>query len=170
MMSSTLRRGFSDEIGSWKIIFIRVRVRAEVVARQLRHVLALEHHPPDCSARGNCMIALPVVDLPQPDSPTSPRVSPSFTSRLTSDTACTLQPGTTDRKLDDEILDAQQRVAFRPQMRVATAGHLCGSLAAPSLAPLRPHSYTTPVDRTSPTRRTGNPVAVSPTARLRSNA
>ena len=27
MMSSTLRRGFSDEIGSWKIIFIRVRVR-----------------------------------------------------------------------------------------------------------------------------------------------
>ena len=26
MMSSTLRRGFSDEIGSWKIIFMRVRV------------------------------------------------------------------------------------------------------------------------------------------------
>src|SRR5690606_30373012 len=42
--------------------------------------------------RGSCMMARPVVDLPQPDSPTSPRVSPSSTSRLTPDTAWTLSP------------------------------------------------------------------------------
>src|SRR5262245_22389902 len=38
------------------------------------------------------MSARPVVDLPQPDSPTSPSVSPLRTSRLTSDTAWTLSP------------------------------------------------------------------------------
>ena len=37
-------------------------------------------------------MALPVVDFPQPDSPTRPRVSPSFTSRLTLDTAWTFNP------------------------------------------------------------------------------
>ena len=43
MMSSTLRRGFSDEIGSWKIIFMRVRVRRSSSPEQLRHVVAFEH-------------------------------------------------------------------------------------------------------------------------------
>src|SRR5690242_6139481 len=38
------------------------------------------------------MSARPVVDLPQPDSPTSPSVSPSRTSMLTSVTALTLSP------------------------------------------------------------------------------
>ena len=46
MMSSTLRRGLSDEIGSWKIIFMRVRVLAQVVAVELRHVGAVEHDLP----------------------------------------------------------------------------------------------------------------------------
>ncbi len=34
-MSPTLRRGFSDEIGSWKIICIRGRTPAQLVAVQL---------------------------------------------------------------------------------------------------------------------------------------
>ena len=38
------------------------------------------------------MIARPVVDLPQPDSPTSPSVSPRRTSRLMPDTALTTRP------------------------------------------------------------------------------
>src|SRR5690554_1567761 len=37
-------------------------------------------------------MALPVVDLPQPDSPTNPRVSPGRASRLTSETAWTFLP------------------------------------------------------------------------------
>src|SRR5712672_693018 len=36
------------------------------------------------------MIALPRVDLPQPDSPTSPTVSPASRSKLTSSTARTV--------------------------------------------------------------------------------
>src|SRR5690606_9166589 len=36
------------------------------------------------------MMARPTVDLPQPDSPTKPRVSPRATSKLTSETACTV--------------------------------------------------------------------------------
>ena len=63
--------------------------------------------------RGSCMIARPVVDLPQPDSPTSPSVSPGSTSRLMSETALTLSPVRPDRELDDEVLDAQQGLALR---------------------------------------------------------
>ena len=45
MMSSTLRRGFSDEIGSWKIICMRVRTLAQLLARELGEVGAVEHAP-----------------------------------------------------------------------------------------------------------------------------
>ena len=38
------------------------------------------------------MMARPVVDLPQPDSPTRPSVSPGSTSRLMPDTALTFSP------------------------------------------------------------------------------
>ncbi len=34
-------------------------------------------------------ISLPIVVLPQPDSPTSPNVSPALTVKETSETACT---------------------------------------------------------------------------------
>ena len=57
---------------------------------------------------GSCMIARPVVDLPQPDSPTRPSVSPSRTSRLMPETAWTVAAAD-GRELDDEVLDAQQR-------------------------------------------------------------
>ena len=43
---------------------------------------------PDVGA-GSWMMALPVVDFPHPDSPTSPRVSPLRMSIDTPDTACT---------------------------------------------------------------------------------
>ena len=56
------------------------------------------------------MIARPVVLLPHPDSPTSPRVSPRRTSRLMPDTALTTRAGATDGELDHEILDPQQDV------------------------------------------------------------
>ena len=69
------------------------------------------------------MIALPVVDLPQPDSPTSPSVSPGFTSRLTFGDGVDLQPGAADGELDDEILDAQQRLLGRAEMCGTGTGH-----------------------------------------------
>ncbi len=56
----------------------------------------------------------PVVDLPQPDSPTSASVSPASTSKLTPSTACTIPARTAeeaapDRKVLDQRVDAQQR-------------------------------------------------------------
>ena len=83
-----VRRGLSDEIGSWKIIWSFGRV-----ARRASPLSAVRFVPskvtdPEVGA-GSCMIALPVVDLPQPDSPTSPNVSPSATSKLMFDTAWT---------------------------------------------------------------------------------
>ena len=90
---------------------------------QLGEVGAVEEHLARVG-RGSCMRARPVVDLPQPDSPTSPRVSPCRTSRLTSETAWTLRPVAPDRELDDEVLDPQERC--RPggaQVRGAAAGH-----------------------------------------------
>ena len=69
------------------------------------------------------MIARPVVDLPQPDSPTRPRVSPCSTSRLMPETALHLQARVADRELDDEVLDPQQRVVGVAEVGGAGAGH-----------------------------------------------
>ncbi len=90
-MSRTLRRGFSEEIGSWKIICMRVR--ASRIASPDNWVSSLPSNriEPDVG-RGSCMMARPVVDLPQPLSPTMPRVSPLRTSKLMPDTALTLRP------------------------------------------------------------------------------
>ena len=57
--------------------------------------------------------SLPSVVLPQPDSPTSPSVSPSSTCSVTSDTALTeatlrLQHAGGDRVLADRVLDLEQ--------------------------------------------------------------
>ena len=59
------------------------------------------------------MMALAVVDLPQPDSPTSPSVSPRATSKLTPDTACTVPAPQPERHV--EVLDGQDDVVARPQ-------------------------------------------------------
>ena len=66
-------------------------------------------------------MARPVVDLPQPDSPTSPSVSPSRTSRLIPDTACTMPP--CGLELHDEILDAQEDVVGVTEVGGPGAGH-----------------------------------------------
>ena len=90
-MSRTLRRGFSDEIGSWKIIWMLVRtVRMSSPWRDVSSCPPKLIDP--LVGRGSCMMARPVVDLPQPDSPTRPMVSPGSTSRLMPETALTLSP------------------------------------------------------------------------------
>src|SRR5258707_11440849 len=50
--------------------------------------LPLNHTSPEVGSMSRRM-QRPVVDLPQPDSPTSPRVSPASSSKLTPLTACT---------------------------------------------------------------------------------
>jgi hypothetical protein len=85
----TVMRGLSEENGSWKTIWMRVRKRF----RSRRSA------PARRSARGSWKITWPesavtprmssllTVVLPQPLSPTSPRHSPRLMSKLTSSTA-----------------------------------------------------------------------------------
>ena len=118
-ISRTLRRGLSDEIGSWKIICMRVRASRIASPCMRGELLALEAAPSRDVGRGSCMMARPVVLLPQPDSPTRPSVSPVSTSRLMPLTALHLEAGAADGELDDEVLDAQQR------RRASRAGGRC---------------------------------------------
>ena len=88
MMLATLMRGFNEEYGSWKIICMRRRK-----ARSLRPLTSLRTVPSKVTVpsvgRYSCRIARPVVDLPQPDSPTRPSVSPSRTKNEIPSTAFT---------------------------------------------------------------------------------
>ena len=79
-LSPTVIRGSSEEYGSWKTICSgrgRPRVGTGAPSRRIR--------PPVSGARPTAARAS--VDLPEPDSPTSPTTVPSGTVRLTPSTA-----------------------------------------------------------------------------------
>ena len=84
----TVRRGFSDEYGSWKIICISRR--SGLTSPALRVAISLPSNviEPDVGSSSRSS-SRAVVDLPQPDSPTSPNVSPRLTSNEMPSTACT---------------------------------------------------------------------------------
>ena len=90
-MSRTLRRGFREEIGSWKIIWILVRASRIASPDNAVRLVPSKTIEPDVGL-GSCIMARPVVLLPQPDSPTMPRVSPLRTSNEIPLTAFTLRP------------------------------------------------------------------------------
>ena len=88
MIVPTVLRGLSDENGSWKIICICRRngficLRFRPTSSEPSNFM----EPLVGSRRRNTL--RPVVDLPQPDSPTKPRVSPWNTSNETPSTAFT---------------------------------------------------------------------------------
>ena len=88
MIVPTVLRGFSDEYGSWKIICISRRRALSssplivAISRPANVIEPLVGSVSRSSSRA-------VVDLPQPDSPTSPSVSPRRTSKETPSTALT---------------------------------------------------------------------------------
>ena len=87
-MKPTRFRGFSDAYGSWKIIIIsrlmgRISERDSPVMSCPSNVIV---PPVGSSSR---MMHRAIVDLPHPDSPTTPSVSPRLTLKLTSSTALT---------------------------------------------------------------------------------
>jgi hypothetical protein len=86
MIEPTVIRGLSDAYGSWKMICISLRS-----ARSDRLSSVVTFRPwnvtsPDVGSISR-RIVRPVVDFPQPDSPTSPSVSPAMMSNETSSTA-----------------------------------------------------------------------------------
>src|SRR5512137_693456 len=88
MTRSTVRRGLSEPNGSWKTICMwrrRRRIRSGARARMFS---PWNQTSPEVGSMRRKMLN-PVVVLPQPDSPTSPRVSFSPRLKETSSTACT---------------------------------------------------------------------------------
>src|SRR5690349_21003999 len=86
MIEPTVLRGFSDEYGSWKIICISRRrsFRARVLRWAISSPLNLIEPEVGAMSRNSSRA---VVDLPQPDSPTRPSVSPRRTSNEMPSTA-----------------------------------------------------------------------------------
>jgi hypothetical protein len=74
-MVPTVCRGFSDENGSWKIICMSRRSGRSRPCRMcvMSWPSKMTDPPVGSSSR---VISRPAVDLPHPDSPTSPSVSP----------------------------------------------------------------------------------------------
>ena len=84
--------GFSDENGSWKMIcrsFLFFRICS--LFSLFRSSPSNSTSPPVGSI--NRRIARPVVDFPQPDSPTTPSVWPLLIVKVTSSTACSIPLG-----------------------------------------------------------------------------
>src|SRR6478609_3610759 len=87
-MSPTVMRGLSEEYGSWNTIWMLRRIRRRSLP------LAVTMSWPSNSAEPPVGFSSPqsrraTVDLPQPDSPTSPSVSPGYRSKETPSTALT---------------------------------------------------------------------------------
>lgn len=88
MMSPTVMRGFSEVYGSWKTIWMLRRTVFIDLAESLVMSSPLNVIRPDVGS-SRCTSIFATVDLPQPDSPTMPSVSPAARSNETPSTAFT---------------------------------------------------------------------------------
>ena len=123
-MSRTLRRGFSDEIGSWKIICICGRSLRTSSPVERGDLLSVED---DAAARrvgqlhdrstGRRLAAARLAD--EPERLARQHVEADARDRVHP------QAGVAERELDDELLDAQEGVGGVAEVGGAGAGHLC---------------------------------------------
>src|SRR6185436_1942892 len=81
-------RGFSDEYGSCSTIWMLRRTALNALPDSWAMSSPWNRIWPAVGSSRR-ISSLAVVDLPQPDSPTSPRVSPLYSNRSTPSTACT---------------------------------------------------------------------------------
>ena len=84
----TFMRGLSEANGSWKIICMRLRCSRNSPWPSLSTSTPSSSTEPESGSTSRST-ERPVVDLPQPDSPTSASVSPAFRLKETFSTACT---------------------------------------------------------------------------------
>ncbi len=89
MADPIVMRGSSDAYGSWKTICISRRS-----PRSCSFLSVVSSVPRNLTEPAvgtiSCRTQRPTVDLPEPDSPTRPRVWPAPIENDTSDTACTV--------------------------------------------------------------------------------
>ena len=121
-MSVTRRRGLSDEIGSWKIIWTCVRSVRRSLRLSVGQLRVAEADRVPTSACSTCTMARPVVDFPQPDSPDQAEgLSRRACVKLTPATAWTVVLPFWN--VDVEVFDrAASGVRCRPRVRGAVPG------------------------------------------------
>ena len=107
--------GFSVRIGSWKIIAMRLPRSCRICSSEslVRSRPANTMRPPTMRAGGSTsrMIEWPVIDLPEPDSPSRPSTSPRPSMKLTSSTAFDHAP--CGKAMRTQAVDLQQRLGHR---------------------------------------------------------
>ena len=84
----TVRRGLSERYGSWNTICTRLRCGRSARAESFATSAPSIRIAPPLGSISRAMQRA-TVDLPEPDSPTMPSVSPRRTCRFTSFAACT---------------------------------------------------------------------------------
>src|SRR5207244_9560289 len=87
-ISPTDMRGFSEPYGSWKMICTSRRISFNSFLFALKMLRPSRNASPDVGGISRKIVRA-TVDLPEPDSPIRPRVSPCLMSKLTSSTALT---------------------------------------------------------------------------------
>ena len=114
-------RGFSELCGSWKTNWTRLRRRANAPpAPGPVSVSPNRRTVPEVAGIRPTSIR-PVVDLPEPDSPTRPSVSPRAMSKSTRRTACRRRAGWPTRRFSAKVL---------VRSRTATIGSASGAASA----------------------------------------
>ena len=115
MMSLTGIRGLSEPTGSWKMICIRRRSLLQLVAVQGVRSVAAEVDRARGRSLAGAGASCPSVVLPQPDSPTRPRTSPSLDREAdavdgphVADVAA--QDAAVDREVLAQALDPDERI------------------------------------------------------------
>ena len=138
-MSNSVMRGFKDEKGSWKIICISRRIARSsepwrVAMSTTRPACVRKRTWPEVGSIA-LITHLAVVVLPQPVSPTMPRVSPSSTWKLTPSTGLHLAADApyqapAEREELAEVFDLQQRLVSG----LALCGQVLSSVAVEEAA------------------------------------
>ena len=108
MISVTVRRGLSDEIGSWKIIWNLRAHLAHLLVGQLGEVLAFEPTPNPMSAWGVGSQRERSSTCRNPTRRRCPSVSPSTRSKT--HVGHCVDRATGDREFDDHVLDAHEDI------------------------------------------------------------
>src|SRR2546425_1782967 len=150
IMSPTVIRGFNEEYGSWKMICMSrrsFRSSSLVILKRLRPSKNTSPLVGSISRK----ITRPVVVFPEPDSPTSPRVSPR---RIANETPSTAFTAPTWRCTMNPLVMGKYFTNLRTSKRMSLAGP---ALTLPSVTCLRrPVSSSRAVGRgCQPRRRRG---------------
>ena len=146
MICETVMRGFSEAYGSWKIIWRwRRRPRSCPLERRARSPPRNITCPPVGSVRRRT--ARPSVDLPQPDSPTRPRVSPGKMSIETPSTALTTRrTGEPPTSLSQAVPPPRSKCTFNSRIEISGSRPSPGAAACGVECPVCP----TPLNVISP--------------------